>query len=93
MALKSKKYWKPTAKGHLNAARSLSKNAPSLKKSGLAIKRKLASFRAAAKLAKIPDLEPVKMPPHLQPPSSLPPPMTKLDVSQPPKLPTTPGGD
>jgi hypothetical protein len=65
------------------------------------LQRKLASFRAAAKLAspKGPDLEPMNLPPSLDPPSSLPPagikplgikPATPLETSMPPKLPTTP---
>ena len=51
MATKSRTYWNPTAKGHLAAGATLSRRAPNLTKSAPVIQKKLASFRAAAKLA------------------------------------------
>src|SRR5579859_7199738 len=51
MVRKSHHYWSPDAKGHLSAASLLSKTAPNLTKSPPLVVRKVASFRAAAKLA------------------------------------------
>lgn len=52
MAPKSAKYWSPDAKGHLAAAHTLGKAAPNLTKPSPVLPKKLASFHAAAKLAK-----------------------------------------
>lgn len=98
MAKKQKSYWTPDAKGHLAAAHTLSKAAPHLAKSAPVVQRKLASFRAAAKLAKaaktkVPKpaaAQPMTQPPHLAPPSNLPPTAKKLSTALPPSLPTTP---
>lgn len=107
MVQKSKQYWNPAAKGHLAAAGLLSKAAPALVgKNGPVVQRKLASLRAAAKLAhasspaSAPKAQAMKQPPQLAPPSMVPPagvkPLaikaaTPLNTSLPPKLPTTPG--
>src|SRR5882724_1607098 len=105
MAQKPKQYWNPAAKGHLAAAGLLSKAAPALVgKSGPVVQRKLASLRAAAKLAHAsqtpaPKPQTMKQPPQLAPPSMVPPagtkplatkPATPLNTSLPPKLPSTP---
>jgi hypothetical protein len=101
MAPKSTTYWNPDKQGHLYAMGTLNKNAPNLTKSGPVVQRKLASFRAAAKLsAKVPKVAPIKavkpppMPSMAQPPAGVKPlgikPATPLKTSLPPKVPTTP---
>ncbi len=92
MVQKSSAPWRPRPKGHVNAGAILSRKATSLGKSAGTVQRKLASFRAAAKLAnRPPATEP--LPPHLTPPSNQPPAGAPLKTSLPPKLPTTPGAD
>lgn len=95
MAPKSKTYFSPDAKGHLAAAHLLSKAAPHLAKSAPVVQRKMASFRAAAKLAKAKASSPAKaqamtQPPQLAPPSDQPPTAKKVPTGLPPKVPTTP---
>lgn len=94
MAPKSKTYWRPDAKGHLNAAASLSKNAPHLTKSAPVVQRKLASLRAAAKLANKSKPPAQEQPNLAQPPAGTKPlgtkPATPLQTGQPPRMPTTP---
>lgn len=94
MAPKSKTYWKPDAKGHLNAAAALSKNAPHLAKSAPVVQRKLASLRVAAKLAAKSEPPKLDLSNLAQPPAGTKPlgtkPATPLKTGQPPKVPTSP---
>lgn len=92
MAKKSHGYWSPDAKGHLAAAHTLTKAAPHLTRSAPVMQRKVASFRAAAKLAH--QAKALKKPPQqtlAQPPAGTKPlgtkPATPLKTSLPPKMP------
>src|SRR5258708_39076168 len=102
MARKSSHYWSPEAKGHLAAASLLNRAAPHLSKSPPVVAKKLASFRAAAKLAHAHQQESTKPPPKIKtvnsmtPEASSPTPNAKPVVAPmkkaptPPKVPTTP---
>lgn len=96
MAPKSKTFWKPPAQAHLSAASMLRSQSINQMKSAAVTQRKMASFRAAAKLAAAKPIKPLKTSNSMTPQAPSPTPAVKPVVSPmskvptPPKLPTSP---
>ena len=92
MAQKLSPPWRPRPQGHINAGAILSRKASMSGKSGATVQRKLASFRAAAKIAKLTTVN--SMTPQAPSPTPQVTPVIQplASAPRPPKLPTTPSG-